>query len=163
MTENCQDKVQHLTDLYTKHVEMVYRICLMLLKNKSDAEDAVQVIFTKVLEKEVMFQNEDHERAWLIVAAKNHCKNELKHWWKKRIGLDEIPEGIALEKEDRVLLDLVIALPEKYKLPLYLYYYEGYSTDEVAKILAINPSTLRSRLKKGREQLKMTIGGSYGE
>lgn len=148
---------------YTTYVDMVYRICFMFLKNTEDTEDAVQSVFIKVIEKDVVFKNTEHEKAWLIVTAQNYCKNQLKHWWHKRITFEaHVHEG-ATEDEQQELLGLVMALPDKYKMPIYLYYYEGYKTEEIATVLQINGSTLRSRLKKGRELLKLTVGGAgYG-
>ncbi len=153
-----------ITELYNRHINMVYKICFLLLKNPMDAEDATQSIFTKVIEKNIRFDSIEHEKAWLIVASQNHCKNILRHWWKKVIPFDSnIHSGYKLDEYNSELLELVLALPNKFKLPIYLYYYEGYSTDDIAKILSLNPSTLRSRLKKGREILKLEIGGTKHE
>lgn len=163
MGNNLQRTSEEITQLYNDYVDMVYRICFMLLKNPADAEDAVQAVFIKVIEKNVVFESKEHEKAWFIVAAKNHCKNQLKHWWQKTISFEyERHEG-AQEDERSELLDLVLQLPEKFKLPIYLYYYEGYNSDEIAKILDLNPSTLRSRLKKGRELLREKVGGGLLE
>ncbi len=152
-----------ITDIYNRHVEMVYKICFILLKNTTDAEDAVQSIFTKIIEKDILFDSIDHEKAWLIVASRNHCKNLLMHWWKKIIPFDNNLHDTIVTKDEVGMLELVLSLPSKYKLPIYLYYYEGYSTDDVANILSLNPSTLRSRLKKGRELLKIELGGENYE
>lgn len=143
---------------YNRHVDMLYRICFTLLKNASDAEDAVQAIFLKVIEQNKRFDTFEYEKAWLIVVAKNHCKNKLMHWWSKNTALDIEQHQSHYHDDTDETMELVLKLPEKYKLPVYLYYYEGYSTDEIAKILDLNPSTLRSRLKKARELLKITIG-----
>ncbi|MGL4335932.1 MAG: RNA polymerase sigma factor [Turicibacter sp.] len=163
MTESTEYTQQTITNLYEKHVDMLYRICFMLLKNRVDTEDAVQAIFLKAIEKEITFYNPEHEKAWFIVTAQNHCKNQLKHWWRKRIEFDHINHESVDKQESNEMLELVMKLPEKFKLPIYLYYYEGYSTDEIAKILELNASTLRSRLKKGRNLLKLAIGGNESE
>lgn len=163
MYANTEQAKQTITRLYTQYVDMVYRICFVLLKNPSDAEDAVQAVFMKVIEKEQVFDSPDHEKAWLIVAAKNHCKNQLKHWWRKGISFEPNTHDPVHHDAQSDLLELLLKLPDQYKLPLYLYYYEGYSTDEVAQILELNSSTLRSRLKKAREILKSQIGGNTYE
>ncbi|MGL4799386.1 MAG: RNA polymerase sigma factor [Cellulosilyticaceae bacterium] len=151
---------QEITRLYTQYVDMVYRICFMLLKNEADTEDAVQAVFIKVMEKDITFHNSNHEKAWFIVTAQNHCKNQLKNWWQKRTEFQPDYHDSIHQDEKSELLELVMKLPEKYKLPIYLYYYEGYRSDEIAQILELNASTLRSRLKKGRELLKLTLGGN---
>ena len=149
-----------ITDIYNRHVDMVYKICFILLKNTTDTEDAVQSIFTKIIEKNINFESIEHEKAWLIVSSKNHCKNLLRHWWKKIIPFDNNLHDSSVSDNVSYILESVLHLPDKYKLPIYLYYYEGYSTDDIAKILSLNPSTLRSRLKKGRELLKIELGGA---
>ncbi|WP_242847640.1 RNA polymerase sigma factor [Niameybacter massiliensis] len=163
MTKNMEYTPERITDLYNKYVDMVYRICFMFFKNEIDTEDAVQAIFMKVIEKEPTFASVEHEKAWLIVTAQNHCKNQLKHWWQKRIEFDSATHDSVHHDEESGVLELVLKLPDKFKLPIYLHYYEGYSTDEIAQMLDVNASTLRSRLKKGRELLKLGIGGEGDE
>ena len=75
---------EEVASLYRRHVGMVYQICLMLLKNVPDAEDAVQTVFRKLLEYGRTLQGPEHEKAWLIVTARNECKNQLRHWWRTR-------------------------------------------------------------------------------
>lgn len=154
----CALTEDEIVAFYNRHVDMLYRICFTLLKSASDAEDAVQTVFLKVIEKNRRFDTLEHEKAWLIVVAQNHCKNKLTHWWQKNTPLDIDQHQSQYTQESDEVLELVLKLPDKYKIPVYLYYYEGYNTDEIAKVLDINPSTLRSRLKKARELLKLTIG-----
>lgn len=163
MDYSISDKQEELTKLYTTHVDMVYRICFMFLKNSTDTEDAVQAVFMKVIEKEKVFDSQEHEKAWLIVTAQNYCKNKLKHWWGKNIEFDHNQHDQAYQHEGNEILELVMKLPEKFKIPIYLHYYEGYKTDEIAQLLEINASTLRSQLKKGREILRLEIGGAPNE
>lgn len=159
MSNNLQRTSKEITDLYIEYVDMVYRICFMLLKNKSDSEDAVQSVFTKIIEKNIQFKNKDHEKASIIVMTQNHCKNILKHWWRRNITFDNNKHDSMNTDYTDDTLEQVLSLPSKYKLPIYLYYYEGYKTQEIAEMLQLNPSTLRSRLKIGREKLKLEIGG----
>jgi RNA polymerase sigma-70 factor (ECF subfamily) len=134
----------------------VYRVCMMYLKNPADAEDAVADIFLKLLSHTKAFNGDDHLKAWLIVAAKNRCKNALSHWWSKtRVEFDSIPE-LAAPAEDLMAL-AVEDLPEIYWEALYLYYYEGYSGQEASKMLGITESAFWSRLKRGREILKLEM------
>ena len=161
MNEDLQMTSKDITDLYEQYADMVYRICFMFLKNPADTEDAVQTVFIKAMDERVVFKNISHEKAWFIVTAQNHCKNLLKHWWKKNVAFDANLHDTQYNDEKDETLEQVMNLPEKFKLPIYLYYYEGYTTDEIALSLKLNASTLRSRLKKGRELLKVAIGGDH--
>lgn len=107
--------------IYTKHVDMVYRICFMYMKNKADAEDATQNTFIKLIQKKPVFENEEHEKAWLIVTATNLCKNHFKHWWRKNIDISLLEEQGEETLEDETL-KVLLKLPKKWKRILYLYY-----------------------------------------
>ena len=132
----------------------VYRICMMYLKCPADAEDAVSDAFLKLLTYKKEFSGDDHLKAWLIVTARNHCKNVLAHWWRKtRIELDSIPEPAAPDEDFTALA--VEGLPEKFREALYMHYYEGYTGAEAAKLLGITQSAFWSRLKRGREILQL--------
>ena len=146
---------EEVASLYRRHVDMVYQICLMLMKNVPDAEDAVQTVFRKVMEYDRPFRDHEHEKAWLIVTARNECKNQLKHWWRTRRESEEILNTLAWEQpEDRALWETILRLPEKYRLVLYLHYYQGYTALETAEILGKNPSTVRGWLVQARGKLK---------
>ena len=80
---------EEVADLYRRHGSMVYQICIMLLKNVPDAEDATQTVFQKAMEYDKPFRDPEHEKAWLIVTARNQCKNQLKHWWRTRRAGEE--------------------------------------------------------------------------
>lgn len=146
---------EEVASLYRRHVAMVYQICLVLLKNVPDAEDASQNVFRKVMEYQKPFQSPDHERAWLITAARNECKNQLKHWWRTRRAEESVLNTLTWEQpEDGELWELILSLPEKYRLVLYLHYYQGYTAQETAEILGENPSTVRTWLVQARKKLK---------
>ncbi len=149
---------EELAGLYRRRFKMVYQICLVLMKNVPDAEDAAQTVFRKALERAEPFRDPEHEKAWLIVTARNECKNQLKHWWRTRRAGEEALESLAWEQpEDRAVWDQVAALPKPQRLVLYLHYYQGYATGEIADMLAENPSTVRSRLAQARRKLKLKL------
>lgn len=153
---------KELTDLYERHIDTVYRLCYTLLHSAPEAEDAAQTVFVKLMECNIAFENSAHERAWLITTAKNYCLDLLRHWWKrKRVELDSLPETGApdLTEEDGELLEQLLSLPAKYKLVLYLFYYEGYSSAEIAQLLNLNDNTVRTRLRTGRRKLKISLEG----
>ena len=146
---------EEVASLYRRHANMVYQIALMLLKHAPDAEDAVQTVFRKAMEREEPFDGPDHERAWLIVTARNECKNQLRHWWRTRRADGAELDSLSWEQpEDGGLWDLILTLPERERTALYLYYYLGYSTGETAELLGKNPSTVRSWLCRARRKLK---------
>jgi len=136
----------------------------MYMKNHPDTEDMVQNTFLRLMRDKTVFENEEHEKAWLIRTAVNLCKDYFKNWWSKTVGIDQIA-GSAAEQQfnPEHNLDLILSLPSKYKIPIYLYYYEGYSTAEIARILKKNHSTVRSWLHKGRKLLKMEMEGGEKE
>lgn len=148
-----------LERIYEQYIDMVYRICYMLLMSCAEAEDAAQNVFIKLMNAKNKPTGEEHLKAWLIVSAKNECKNTLKHWWRsKRVALEDIKEqGEYMKESENEVSRSVSQLPEKYRLPVYLHYYEGYSTDEIAKMLDVNASTLRTRLVQARKMLKLIL------
>ena len=143
--------------IYNRNVETVYRVCYMYMKNKTDAEDMTQNTFMKYLKYNPNFENSEHEKAWFIVTATNNCKNHFKTWWNRNTCLDDEIEISTSDKNDETLL-FVLNLPVKYKQVIYMYYYEGYSTVEIAKLLNMKESTIRTHLLKGRQILKEKIG-----
>lgn len=146
--------------MYEQNAGHVYRLCFLYLKNAADAEDAVQNVFLKYWNCRRTFKDEEHKKAWLLLTAKNHCKDVLRGWWRsRRSDPEEIPEPAAPQGESRELWGLLTALPDPYKVVLYLYYYMGYPAKEIARMLRRNESTVRTQLAKGRERLKLNLGG----
>lgn len=141
-----------LGEIYDRQVDTIYRVCRMYMKNHQDTADMVHNTFLSLLKKQKTFENEEHEKSWLIKVAVNVCKNELKHWSRKSEDISEL-EITADDKKDEVM-PLVLQLPEELKVPLYLHYYEGYRSEEIGKMLGISASAVRTRLQKAREQLK---------
>ena len=150
---------KEIADIYERYHEMLYRICFMYMKNVSDTEDAVQNTFVCMIKNGASFQNAEHEKAWLIRVATNICKNSLKHWWRKRKSLEDCEFQVNVPPfEIDGTLDAVMRLPEKYKTVIYLHYYEGYKTAEIAEILHKPQSTVRNLLSDARRILKKEIG-----
>lgn len=149
---------EEITRIYNKFVDTVYRVCFVMLKNVSETEDAVQNVFIKYINYGKELSSDEHVKAWLIVTAKNECKNMLKHWFRsKRTDFDEIDEPSYMTEEKSDVMEKIMSLDEKYRVPIYLYYYEGYSTAEISDMLGIKHSTLRTHMAKGREKLKIIL------
>lgn len=144
-----------ITQIYSRQFDTVYRVCLSYMKNAEDAEDMVQETFLKLILCEKQFESEEHERAWLIVTASNTCKDELRRWKRRLENIRLFPkQENTVPKEDDKVLEWVMALPVKYKQVIYLYYYEGYQTSEIASMLHCSESTVRNQLLRGRRLLK---------
>ena len=156
---------EDITALYRRHVKTVYRLCFSFLKTQADAEDAVQNVFMKLISSDKRFESAEHEKAWLIVCASNHCKDVLKSAVRSKAGTmpaDVADERMPPEPFDETL-EAVLALPERYKDCIYLHYYEGYKTDEIARMTGRSPSTVRSHLSEARALLKQSLGGASHE
>lgn len=146
-----------LTDIYNRNIDMLYKICYTYFKgNKSMIEDAIQNIFLNIIKKKIMFQDKNHEKAWMIRSIKNECLNVLNKKDNQNVEIDfEIAESNKIDET----LQKVLNLPGMYKLPIYLFYYENYSAVEIAEILDTNVNTIYSYLNRGREYLKLEIEG----
>ena len=156
---------KEIADIYARHIDTVYRVCFAYLKNPADTEDMVQNTFLKLIQYKGKFNDEEHEKAWLIVTSTNMCKNLLKHWWRKRADIDEyrkLCSGNQYQAIDETL-EAVLALPEKYKTAVYLYYYEGYTSKEIAGMLHRPASTIRNHLSEARSILRNKLGGDFNE
>lgn len=140
-----------------KYYSMIFKICLILLCNEKDAEDATQETFVRYMTKRPKFQNEEHEKAWLIKVAENVCKDILrKSNHRKTITIEEC-QCCTYGMESNALLNAVMALPEKYKIVILLHCVYGYTLKEIAGILQIGESAVKMRLSRGKEKLKKMI------
>ena len=149
---------QAFMDAVTRHQDMVYRIALHWFGVPQDAEDAVQEVFLRLYTEEKPFDGPEHLRRWLIRVTVNVCKDALKSpWRKRRVPLESIPEPVFEQQEQRELYREVLALPEKYRTVLGLYYYEELSTKEIAALLGIRQTAVTTRLARGRELLKQRL------
>lgn len=138
------------------------KVAFSYLKNISEAEDIIQEVFLTLFETDKKFDNNEHLKAWLIRVTINKCKNHLKSsWFKNR---NDIPEDLSyMPPEESELLQAVLSLNNKYRIPIHLYYYEGYSIKEIAEILEEPVATIGTRLARGRNKLKILIGGDNYE
>ncbi len=143
--------------IYEKYFNTVYRICFLYMKNEADAADVVQDVFCRMIKRSPIFEDDEKVKAWLIVTASNCCKTLLKKWWYKHIEYNEAMENEQTEFSDSSVLTAVRELDKKYSLPVYLYYYEGYKTAEIAEILNEKQSTVQTRLAKARELLRLEL------
>ena len=152
------DAIETILDTYGNSL---YRLCLVMLRNPSDAEDAVQETILKYLQKAPDFRDAEHEKAWLIRVAANHCRDLLRHRARHpQTALEEVREAAA-ESANSGILEALMTLPEKYRIVLTLYYVEEYSVGEIAKTIGRTPSAVKMRLQKGRALLKEAYRKEY--
>lgn len=110
-----------------KYADTVKRICMVYLKNCSDTEDIFQTVFLKYVLSSLVFENEEHEKAWFVRVTVNQCKDFLKIFFRsKTVPLDILEDIPALSREKTDVLKTVLSLPEKYREVIYLFYYEDY-------------------------------------
>lgn len=147
------------------YADTVRRICMLYLKSYSDTEDIFQTVFLKYVLYSGVFENEEHEKAWLIRVTMNACKDFMKSFFRSRtVPLEEMEELIAETPEDHSdVLEAVLALPEKYKAVIYLYFYEQYSAVEISELLRKNINTVYTLLSRGKAILKEQLGGEEFE
>ena len=142
---------EHFKELVYKYTNKLYATAYNLCNNPSDAEDIVQETFMKYLKKKPIFANEEHEKAWLLRVTINNAKNIRRSFARQGTSLDENLPFTYTENTD--VLNEVLSLPEKYRVVIHLYYYEGYSIKEIAEILNIGMSTVISHRKNITDKL----------
>lgn len=132
-----------------RYSDMLFRICFVALGSREDAEDAVQDVFLKYVEKAPDFETEEHEKAWLIRVAINRCR-DIKRKRHVQVDLTSLEEYIG-SSDDNDALNALMSLPDKYRTVLTLKYMNGYNVQEIARIVGLTASTVKMRLKRGRE------------
>lgn len=149
---------EQFTRLTRRYIDTVFRVALNYLRSPADAEDITQIVFEKLLRENKFFENEEHIRAWLIRVAVNECKKLLRSPWRSVEPLEDYLTAVEFDNPAHSdLYRAVMELPKKYRMAIYLHYYEGYSTQEIASLLRIPKNTVCSHLKRGRELLKLQL------
>ena len=144
--------------LVERYSPMLLRLACTRLDSTADAEDAVQEVFLKLLTSRPVFRDEEHEKAWLIRATLHRASDIRRQAERRNVALDETVTGTDAPPEgESLLLSAVQALPETYSSVIHLYYYEGYSIKEIAKLLRLPASTGGTRLARGRERLRRML------
>ncbi len=149
-----QEKNDRVVSAIDKHADMVRRICFMYLKNNFDVEDIFQDVFLQLYRHEQRFGSDEHEKAWLIRVTINKCKDFHKSFFRRQVcPLDDIELVFEDETENEVMCE-VLALPQKFKDVIYLFYYEGYTVPEISKLLGTKENTIYSHLHRAKILLK---------
>ena len=149
-----------LEELVTKHENTLFRAALAILGDVHGAEDAVQDTFLRYLEKRPELRDENHEKAWLLKVTANLCKSALRSRQRHPTVelLDVYP---APDNDSRELVEAVLELPANQRAAVHLFYYEGYTSEEIGAILGQRPGTVRSHLSRAREALRQKLKGDF--
>lgn len=151
---------EYIQQVLEKYSTMLIKLAYTYLKNIADAEDVTQDVFVSLMRREKGFNSEDHEKAWLLRVTINKCKNQLKSAQNRlNVPLDDDISYLPEEKSE--VLHIVTDLPEKYRTVIHLYYYEEYSINEIAELLAKRPATIGTWLARGRNLLKNKLVGGF--
>ena len=147
---------QEVNRALDEYADTVQRICFTHLKNEFETEDIFQEVFIKYMMYKGTFESKEHEKAWIIRTTINACKDILKSaYHKKMVVTEEVWNGIS-QDEDAFweVREAVFALPIKYRIVIYLYYFEGYSAKEIAKMLGKTQNAVSLSLSRGRRKLR---------
>ena len=146
-----------ISRLVAAYSPMLLRLACTRLRNPADAEDAVQEVFLRLLTAHPKFRDAEHEKAWLIRATLHRAADLQRTAERRNVPLEEAAQAAAAAEPEPGLLDAVRTLPAKYSTVVHLYYYEGYSIREIAKLLGVPAPTVGTRLARGRERLRQLL------
>ncbi len=152
---------QETAEAIDRHADMVRRLCLIHLKNQADSEDVFQMVFMKYALSSVVFENEEHEKAWFLRVTINACRDLLRSFFRSRtVPLEELIElPDETSGDSREVLRAVLELPDKYREVVYLHYFEGYTAPEIAGLMRKNVNTVYSLLARAKKLLRGRLGG----
>ena len=145
------------------YADMVRRICFVHIKNRHDTEDVFQNVYLKYLLYEGSFESAEHEKAWFVRVTINACTDWLRALARRKwVPLDVLAEESAeLDNPSKEVLEAVLKLPEKYRDVIYLFYYEGYTAVQIAKILGKKENTVYTWLSRAKDILREKLGGEW--
>ncbi|MBQ8834786.1 MAG: sigma-70 family RNA polymerase sigma factor [Oscillospiraceae bacterium] len=146
--------MQDISQLFYKYRDDVYRLAVSYTRSREDAEDVCQTVFLKLMEQKHI--DPGKEKHWLLRVTANECRNLLRsHWWKTTVPMEDT---LCVEPPKvNEILQSVLALEPKYRVVVYLHYYEMLSTEEIASLLHITRSAVTTRLSRARQMLKTEL------
>ncbi len=149
---------EQFTDCARRYLDTVFRVAFHYLRSSADADDVTQNVFLKLLNAKTEFENDSHIKNWLIRVTINECKNLTRSKWWHAESFEDYAATLSFDSPAHSdLFYAVMDLPKKYRLPIYLHYYEEYSTSEIAAILRLPKNTVCTQLRRGRELLRASL------
>ena len=153
-----------IEEIINRYQNTVYGLALARTGSRADADDVFQEVFLAYCQCGRTFRDEEHRKAWLLRTTMNQCRRVTSSSWRqKTVPLSEREDAPVLfqEPEENHVWEALQGLTVDYRLPIYLFYFQELSTQEIAKALGIRPGTVRMRLTRGREQLREKLKGAY--
>ena len=143
--------------LAQQYAPAVYRLAYDRTGNRTDAEDVMQEVFLRMVKTRPVFASEAHAKAWLLRVASNCACDLFRLPWRTRE--EPLPEDLSASEgpQEGSVTEAVLALPARYRIPIHLYYYEGYSVAEISKIIGRSEGTVKSRLSRARDRLRIQL------
>ena len=156
-----REEAAHLVERYGT---MVYRLAYARTGSREDAEDITQETFLRLVRAAPDFREEEHCKAWLLRVVAN-CAGDLHRspWRRRVVPLEEAGEMSAPELESGDMGEVLLALPEDYRVVVHLYYYEEMSTEEIAHVLGKRKGSIRTRLSRARKRLRQILAETEGD
>ncbi len=153
---------QQFNEIYELYVNDIYRLVFSYTLNLQDTQDILQRVFIKLFKSSCILEKEPIEiKKWLITVAANEAKDFLRSWWKIKINLVDLNSDNQLNKKEynkkNKLINELKSINKKYRIPLYLFYFEGYSIKEIADILHLSEAAVKMKLSRGRKLLKQEM------
>lgn len=146
---------EEFTAFAEKYMDTIYRVAYSWTKNSDDANDVTQDVLLQLYKTTKEFESDSHLKNWLIKVTVNQCKMLFRSPWSKMEDIGEYADILGFEEKSHLdLFRAVMNLDKKYRVPLLLFYYEGYSTAEIASILGIPEKTVSTRLFRAKARLK---------
>lgn len=149
-----------------RYADMVYRLVLLQVKNKSDADDVFQEVFMRLVRYADRLESMEHAKAWLIKVAINCSRKHFAKYWNRNVypveEMEEVPveeSGFRRVEQGSPVMTAVRKLPPKYRSVVHLFYYEEFTVSEIAKITGTKEATIKSQLFRAREMLKDMLKG----
>ena len=149
---------EQFVQLAQLYMDTIFRLAFNCLKSKTDADDVTQTVLLRLYETGKTFENEDHLKYWLIRVTLNECKKYWRSPWRRTEDFQDYANSLTVEEpRHSELFDAVMALDQKYRVVIFLYYYEGYTLKEIARLLKLPQGTVGTRLKRAKERLKKIL------
>ena len=144
--------------LAKKHMDRIFRLAFNYLKDRSEADDVTQNVLLKLLDVKKEFESDEHIKYWLIRVTINESKKALRSPWRNTEPIEDYASTLAFSTpEHGEVFYALMELPQKYRMVLYLHYYEEYSSGEISRVLKIPQSTVLTHLSRGRELLRRKL------
>ena len=153
-----------MEQIIDRYQNMVYGLALAKTNSPADADDVFQEVFLACFQSGKTFRDEEHRKAWLLRTTVNMCRRVTASAWRRKTVPLEEQEEVSVrfrEPEENLVWEAVQKLEEKYRLPVYLFYFQELSTEEIAKALGIRSGAVRMRLSRGRDMLREMLKGDF--